>query len=107
MPYSWLSDVLDLTQMVMDIWRQLETTVFIIYHNICFNNIVKKPFPGTPLGDALLLSVRGTGPHPEGHGHLGTTENGLLIINYNSHFVNFYQNCLPVASRLKKGSNVV
>ena len=75
MPYSWLSEVLDLTQMVMDIWRQLQTIVFILYHNFCFNKIVKKPFPGTPLGDALLLSVRGAGPHPNGHGHLVTIKN--------------------------------
>ena len=56
----------------------------------------QKAFPGMPLVNALLLAVRGAGPHPDGHGHLGTTEYGLLIINYNSPFVNLYQNCLPV-----------
>ena len=66
--------------MVMDIWKQLETTVFIIYHNFCFNSTVKKPFPGTPFGDALLLSVRGAGPHPDGHGHPETAKN-----NYTQH----------------------
>ena len=101
MPYSWLSDVLDLTQMVMDIWRQLETTVFIIYLNICFNNIVKKPFPGTPLGDALLLSVRGTGPHPDGLGHLVTIKNKYIPYDQQLLLSELFQNCLLIAFRLK------
>ena len=73
MPNYWLSEVLDLTQMVMVIQKKLQTNVFIIYYYFCYNNIVKKPFPGTHLGDALLLAVRGAGPHPDGHGHLETT----------------------------------
>ena len=60
---------MDLTQMVVDIQKQLKTTVFIITHNFCYNNIVKKPSPGTPLEDALVLTVRGAGPHPDVHGH--------------------------------------
>ena len=50
MPYSRLSEVLDLTQMFMDIQKQHKTTAFIITHNFCYNNIVKKPSPGMPLG---------------------------------------------------------
>ena len=49
MPYSWLSEGLDLTQMVLDIRKQLKITDFILPHNFFSNNIAKKPFPGTPL----------------------------------------------------------
>ena len=69
----WLSEVLDFTQMVMDILKQLKTTVFIIPYNFCYIKIVKRTIPGTPLGVALLLAVRGAGPHPDGHGHPETT----------------------------------
>ena len=50
MPYSWVTEALDLTQMVMDIRKQLKSTYFIIPNNFCFNNITKKSFPGTPRG---------------------------------------------------------
>ena len=39
MSYSWLSEALDLSHMVMDIRKQLKITVFIIPINFCFNNI--------------------------------------------------------------------
>ena len=39
MPYSWVSEVLDFTQMVMDIRKQLRLTIFIIPNSFCFNNI--------------------------------------------------------------------
>ena len=68
MPYSWVPEALDLTQMVMDVWKALKLTIFIIPINFCFNNIAKKSFPGTPRGHALLLAVRGSGPHPDVHG---------------------------------------
>ena len=51
----------------------LKTTVFIIPFNFSYNNIVKRSIPGTPLGGALLLAVRGAGPHPDDNGHLETT----------------------------------
>ena len=50
---------LDLNQMVMDIQKQLKTTTFIIPNNFCFNNIAKKSFPVTPLGQVLDLAVQG------------------------------------------------
>ena len=53
--------------------EKLQTNVFIIYYYFCYNNIVKKRFPGTHLGDALLLAVRGAGPQPDDNGHLETT----------------------------------
>ena len=57
MPYSWLSEALDLTQMVMDIQKQVKMTIFIMPNNFCFNNIAKKSFPGTPLGQDPDLVV--------------------------------------------------
>ena len=42
MPYSWVSQALDLTQMVMDSRKQLKSTYFIIPNNFCFKNITKK-----------------------------------------------------------------
>ena len=41
MPNYWLSEVLDLTQMVMVIQKKLQTNVFIIYYYFCYYNIVK------------------------------------------------------------------
>merc|ERR1712110_601641 len=73
MPYSWLSEALDLAQMVMDIQTQVKITIFVIPNNFSFNNIAKKSVPGTPWGHALLLAVRGTGPRPDGHGHPDTS----------------------------------
>ena len=49
MPYYWMSEALDLTQMVMDIYKQLIITIFIIPNNFCFN-IPEKSFPWTPKG---------------------------------------------------------
>ena len=69
MPYSWLSEALDLALMVMDVWKLHKITIFIMPYNFCFNNIAKKSFPGTPRGHALLLAVRGSGLRPDGHGH--------------------------------------
>ena len=57
MPYSWLSEALDLTQVVMDIQKPHKITISIMRYNFCFNNIAKKSFPGTPRGHALLLAV--------------------------------------------------
>ena len=68
MPYSWVSEALDLSQMVMDIWKQLKSVYFFIPNNFSFHNITKKSFPGTPRVNALLLGVRGSGPRPDGHG---------------------------------------
>ena len=53
--YSWLSGALGLTQMVMNIQKQLEITIFIITNNLCFNKIAKKSFPGTPRGQCPTL----------------------------------------------------
>ena len=41
---------LDLTQMVMDIWKQLQISIFIIPSNFCSNIIAKTSFPGTHRG---------------------------------------------------------
>ena len=96
MPYSCVSEGLDLVLTVLGIWKQLRTSVFIIPYNFCYNKIVKRHSLGCPFVNALLLAVRAAGPHPDGHGHFGTTEYGLLIINNKSPSVNLYQNCLPV-----------
>jgi len=77
-PYSWVSEALDFTQMVMDIQKQFNINFFIIPNNFCFNNMAKKSFPGTHQGLALLLSVRGSGLHPDGHGHPETTWNNYF-----------------------------
>ena len=58
MPYIWVSEALDLTQMVMDIQKQLEITIFIIPNNFCLNKIAKKSFPGTLRGQCPTLGCR-------------------------------------------------
>ena len=60
MPYSWLSEALGLTQMVMDIWKQLKSTYFIIPNNFCFNNFSKKSIPGDARAQVLQEPVGGS-----------------------------------------------
>ena len=95
MPYSWMSEALDFTQMVMDIQKQLKITIFIIPNNFCFNNIAKKSFPGTHRGPALLLGVRGSGPHPDGHGHPETTKIILFYSTQQLLLQQHYQKVIP------------
>ena len=80
MPYIWVLEALDLTQMVMDIQKQLNRTYSIILNNFSFKNITKSHSLGHPGVNALLLGVRGSGLHPDGHGHQETTYN-----NYSNH----------------------
>ncbi len=72
MPYSWPSEVLDLTQMVMDIRKQLKITVFIIPYNFFFINISKKAFLGLLLVWSQTLESESAGPHPDGQGPFAT-----------------------------------
>ena len=46
LPYSWESEVLDLAQMVMAIWKQLKMTSSIIPNNYYFNKFAQKTIPG-------------------------------------------------------------
>ena len=82
MPYSWVSEALDLTQMVMDIQKQLKSTYFIIPINFCFNNLSKRSIPGDARAQVLQVLVGASGPHPDGHGHPETTKINLL---YHTH----------------------
>ena len=99
MSYTWVSEGLDLTQMVMDIQKQLKSTYFIIPNNFSFNNITKKSFPGTPRVNALLLGVRGSGPRPDGHGHRKQLKSTYFIIPNNFSFKNFSKKSIPGDAR--------
>ena len=59
MTYIWVSEALDYTQMVMDVQKQLEITIFILPNNFSFKKIAKKSFHGTPLGPVPDLGVGG------------------------------------------------
>ena len=50
-----MSEVLDLTQMVMAIRKQLKLTSFIIPNNYCFNNLAQKINPRLPRGSPWSL----------------------------------------------------
>ena len=54
---SWLFKALDLTKMVMDIWKQLKLAYFIIPNNFCFNNFSKKSIPGDARAQVLKEPV--------------------------------------------------
>ena len=84
MPYSWVSERLDLTRMVMVIQKHLKTIVFIIPNNFCYNKITKSHSLGHYLVNALQLAVRGAGPHPDGHGHPEKIQTNVFIIYYYS-----------------------
>ena len=53
----YLLERLDLTQMVMDIQKQLKSTYFIIPNNFCFNNLSKKSIPGDARAQVLQEPV--------------------------------------------------
>ena len=63
MPYSLVSEALDITQMGMDIQKRF------------FSITLPKNHSLGDLGvNALHLGVQGSGPHPGGHVHQETTE---------------------------------
>ena len=64
--YSWLSMVLDLAQMVMDVRENLKPTQFYLLNNLCCNNFAQKSSPGGVLALGLLLAVYGPGLGPDG-----------------------------------------
>ena len=55
MGISWESEVLDLTQLVMVIQKQLKMTSFIMPNNYCFNNLAQKINPKIPRGSPWSL----------------------------------------------------
>ena len=57
MPYSWVSEALDLTQRVMDIQKHLKSTYFIIPNNFCASNFYKKSIPGDARAQVLQEPV--------------------------------------------------
>ena len=74
MPYSLVSEALDLTQMLMDIQKQLKLTYLIIPNNVFSTTLPKNHSLGDLGVNALHLGVQGSGPHPGGHVHQETTE---------------------------------
>ena len=80
MPYSWLSEALDLAQMVTDIQTQVKITIFIIPNNFFSTTLPISHSLGHPRVNALLLGVPGFGPHPDGHGQQETTKINLFFI---------------------------
>ena len=92
---SWLFKALDLTKMVMDIWKQLKLTYFIITINFCFYNITKDHSLGHPGFNALLIGVRGSGLHPDGYGLPETTKMNLFYHTLQILAQQHYQKVLP------------
>ena len=66
--YSWLSLVLDMTQMALDVRKNPKPSQFNILNIIDLNNFPKKSSPGVVLALGLLLAVYGPGLGPDGHG---------------------------------------
>ena len=66
--YSWLSLALelplDLTQMVLEVKKNLKPTQFFILNSFCFNNFAQKSIPGVVLAHGLLLAVFGAWTSP-------------------------------------------
>ena len=69
MPYSLVTEALDLTQMVTDIQKQLKSTYLIIPKNVFSTTLPKNHSLGDLGVNALHLGVRGSGPRPDDHGH--------------------------------------
>ena len=66
--YPWLSLVLDLAQMVLDVQKHLKATQVFMLNNLCFNKFAQNSSPGAVLALGLLLAVFGPGPGPDGPG---------------------------------------
>ena len=96
MPYSWLSEALDHTQMVMDIRKQLISSYFITLSTFASTTLPKSHSLGYTGVNALLLGVRGSRPHPDGHGHLETTKIKLFHRTQHLLFQQHYQKVIPL-----------
>ena len=66
--YSWMSMVLDLAQMVLDVQKNLKPTQFYMLNILCYNNLAQKSNPGGVLALGLLLAVYGPGLGQDGPG---------------------------------------
>ena len=55
--YSWLSVVLDMTQLALDVRKNWKPAQFIILDNFCLNKFSKKLMPGDVVALGLLLAV--------------------------------------------------
>ena len=65
---SWLCMALDLSQMVLDVRKNLKPAQFYMLNQLCFNNFAQKSNPGGVLALSLLLAVYGPGLGPDGPG---------------------------------------
>ena len=59
---------LGLTQMVLDVQKNLKQTQFYMLNNLCYKNFPKKLIPGVVLALGLLLAVYGPALGPDGPG---------------------------------------
>ena len=57
LPYTLVSMVLDFTQMVLDVRKNLKPTQFYMLNNLCFNNFSKKSIPGDVRAQVLQEPV--------------------------------------------------
>ena len=55
---------LDLTQMVLEVWKHLKTTQYSIPNSFCLYNFAQKSISWVVLALVLLLAVFGAGPGP-------------------------------------------
>ena len=78
MPYSWMSEALDNTQMVMDIWKQLNQLVSSYQTSFVSTTLPKSNSLGHPRVNDLHMGVWGSGLHPDGHGRPKTTWNNYF-----------------------------
>ena len=59
--YSWLSLVLDMIHIALDVQKNWKPAQFIILDNFCLNKFSKKLIPGDVVALGLLLAVCGPG----------------------------------------------
>ena len=59
---------LGLTQMALDVRKNLKQTQFYLLNNLSYNKFAQKSSPGSVLALGLLLAVYGSGLGPDGPG---------------------------------------
>ena len=77
--YSWLSMALGLTQMVLDVQKNLKQTQFYMLNNLCYINFARKSSPGAVLALGLVLAVYGPGLGPDGPGYTEKPETNPVL----------------------------
>ena len=70
-----MSLVLDLTQLVLAVWKHLQMTNMIMFEDFYYYSFPRKSIPGNVFARGLHLTILGAGLGPDGPGSQETPSN--------------------------------